>query len=363
MSSITLKQLTKTYENASEATIKGIDLDINDGEFVAFVGPSGCGKSTTLRMIAGLESISDGEIRIDDKVVNDVLPRDRNIAMVFQNYALYPHKTVYKNISFGLKMKKTPPDVIEQKVAWASDILGITDQLDKKPKDLSGGQRQRVALARAIVKESGVFLMDEPLSNLDAKLRVSTRKEIIALHRALKSTFIYVTHDQIEAMTMADKIVVMNKGEIKQVGTPKELYNKPINLFVATFIGTPAMNIIKVSIDQDKVLLPGGQTIVLPEGIVNKLPVDKKEFLLGIRPEDIVVTKVELEAYKDLQFEVDVVHSELVGRTYNVYAKVGEFDLIMDTSNEYNLDEKITVALKPSKIHMFDIDTEMALLN
>src|SRR5271154_3099840 len=242
MAQVTLRKVIKKYDDT--LAVRGIDLDIADKEFIVLVGPSGCGKSTTLRMIAGLEEITGGDIAIGGDVVNDVPPKDRDIAMVFQNYALYPHMNVYENMSFGLKLKRTPKDEIDRRVKQAAQILDITELLDRKPKQLSGGQRQRVAMGRAIVRDPKVFLFDEPLSNLDAKLRVQMRTEIKALHQRLKTTTIYVTHDQIEAMTMADKIVVMHDGRVEQIGTPLELYDRPANIFVAGFIGSPAMNFI-----------------------------------------------------------------------------------------------------------------------
>lgn len=357
MSKIEFKNLKKQYDNAPNPTIENLNLTINDGEFVAFVGPSGCGKSTTLRMLAGLEDVTDGEIIIGDKVVNNVLPRERDIAMVFQNYALYPHKTVYKNISFGLKMNKVPKDEIDKKVSWAADILGITDQLEKKPKDLSGGQRQRVALARAIVKNSSVFLMDEPLSNLDAKLRVSTRNEISALHKQLKSTFVYVTHDQVEAMTMATKIVVMNKGNIMQVGTPKELYQRPNNLFVATFIGTPQMNMFDAKVKLDKLEI-GNLKLPIPNMYIEKLKnYNGKEIKLGIRPEDIATSALELETYKDDKISLKVKNIELIGKNYFVYSSLANTNVTIDTVNEYAINEEIDIVFKPHKLHLFDIKT------
>ena len=247
MASLSLTNVCKVYPNGFEA-VKDFSLEVEDQEFIIFVGPSGCGKSTTLRMIAGLEEISSGELKIDGRVVNDVEPKDRDIAMVFQNYALYPHMTVFDNMAFGLKLRKVPKDEIKKKVDWAIDILGLEEYRYRKPKNLSGGQRQRVALGRAIVKDQKVFLMDEPLSNLDAKLRVSMRNEISKLHRKLGSTTIYVTHDQVEALTMADRIVIMKAGVVQQVGKPMELYDHPVNKFVAGFIGSPQMNFYDVTI-------------------------------------------------------------------------------------------------------------------
>ncbi|MDY0010657.1 MAG: sn-glycerol-3-phosphate ABC transporter ATP-binding protein UgpC, partial [Candidatus Izemoplasmatales bacterium] len=250
MSTLSFKGLNKIYDNGVQAVFD-FNLEVKDKEFIVFVGPSGCGKSTTLRMVAGLEEISSGELYIDDRMVNDVAPKDRDIAMVFQSYALYPHMSVYDNMAFGLKLRKTPKVEIEKRVQNAADILGLVSYLDRKPKALSGGQRQRVALGRAIVRDAKVFLMDEPLSNLDAKLRVAMRAELIKLHERLETTTIYVTHDQIEAMTMATRIVVMKDGRIQQIGAPKDIYDNPNNMFVGGFIGTPAMNFLPGKVDEN----------------------------------------------------------------------------------------------------------------
>ena len=268
---VSLKNVNKQYKGNNKKSVTDFNLDIEKGEFIAFVGPSGCGKSTTLRMIAGFEEVTEGKIEIDNKVVNDLLPRDRGIAMVFQNYALYPHMTVEKNIAFGLKNIKTPQEEINKKVDWAIDVLGLEEYRKRKPKNLSGGQRQRVALGRAIVRNQKVFLMDEPLSNLDAKLRVSMRNEITKLHRELGATTIYVTHDQVEAMTMADRIVVMKDGVIQQIGSPIKLYDEPVNKFVAGFIGSPQMNFIEVNVKDDVVEFNDGNKIHITKGIRDRL--------------------------------------------------------------------------------------------
>ncbi len=273
MASLSLQNISKRYSNGFEA-VKDFNLEIEDKDFIIFVGPSGCGKSTTLRMIAGLEDISEGTLKIDDNIVNDVEAKDRDIAMVFQSYALYPHLTVYDNMAFGLKLKKVPKEIIDEKVKYAAKILDLEKLLDRKPKALSGGQRQRVAMGRAIVREPKVFLMDEPLSNLDAKLRVQMRSEIIQLHNKLKATTIYVTHDQTEAMTMASRIVVMKKGYIQQIGTPSEIYNHPANIFVATFIGSPAMNLIEGVMKNNELTFKDGTKITLP----NNFEVERKKF-------------------------------------------------------------------------------------
>src|SRR5262245_27727952 len=293
MAQVTLRNLVKKFSEEVVA-VHSVNLDIQDKEFVVLVGPSGCGKTTTLRMVAGLEDISAGEIFIGNRLVNDVPPKDRNIAMVFQNYALYPHMTVYKNMAFALKLRRTPRDEIDRRVKAAAYILGITELLERKPKQLSGGQRQRVAVGRAIVRQPEVFLFDEPLSNLDAKLRVNMRSELIKLHERLDATMIYVTHDQVEAMTMGDRIVVMRNGFIQQVGPPMEVYNQPVNQFVAGFIGSPPMNFLEGRIVEEK-----GELQVDLNGLRLVLPPDKaklsetyvnKNVVFGIRPEDIVST-------------------------------------------------------------------------
>src|ERR671918_332797 len=289
MARVFLKNLNKKFDDTH--AVKDVNLEIRDREFVVLVGPSGCGKTTTLRMVAGLEDITDGEIYIGDRLVNDVPPKDRNIAMVFQNYALYPHMTVYKNMAFSLKLRRTPRDEIERRVKAAADILGIGDLLERKPKQLSGGQRQRVAVGRAIVRQPEVFLFDEPLSNLDAKLRVQMRSELIKLHYQLEATMIYVTHDQVEAMTMGDRIVIMNNGEIQQVGAPMEVYDHPVNMFVAGFIGSPAMNFFQgkltaqnsdlfVDLGKFAVKLPKSQAHLYSSHV-------NKKVVFGIRPENI----------------------------------------------------------------------------
>ncbi|SUN72172.1 sugar ABC transporter ATPase [Streptococcus massiliensis] len=307
MVQVKLDKVYKRYPNSEHYSVEDFNLDIQDKEFIVFVGPSGCGKSTTLRMIAGLEDITEGEFLIDGQVMNDVAPKDRDIAMVFQNYALYPHMTVYENMAFGLKLRKYAKDEIDRRVREAAEILGLIEFLDRKPADLSGGQRQRVAMGRAIVRDSKIFLMDEPLSNLDAKLRVSMRAEIAKLHRRIGATTIYVTHDQTEAMTLADRIVIMSAtknpsgtgtiGRIEQIGSPQELYNTPANKFVAGFIGSPAMNFFKVALKDGVISSEQGLSLRLPEG-KRKLLEDKgyngKELIFGIRPEDIKASQLEI---------------------------------------------------------------------
>ena len=295
-----LNHIHKKYDNAENYSVTDFNLHIKDREFIVFVGPSGCGKSTTLRMIAGLEDISEGELKIGDVVMNDVAPKDRDIAMVFQNYALYPHMSVYDNMAFGLKLRKYDKAEIDKRVKNAAEILGLAQYLERKPAALSGGQRQRVALGRAIVRDAKVFLMDEPLSNLDAKLRVAMRAEIAKLHRRLETTTIYVTHDQTEAMTMADRIVIMKDGFVQQIGSPQEVYNTPNNVFVAGFIGSPAMNFFNVTL-QDGVISNGkGLSLQLPEA-KRKLLEDKgyngKELIFGIRPEDIESSQIAIDTY------------------------------------------------------------------
>lgn len=288
MAQLSLQHIQKIYDNQVHV-VKDFNLEIEDKEFIVFVGPSGCGKSTTLRMIAGLEEISDGNLLIDGKRMNDVPAKSRNIAMVFQNYALYPHMSVYANMAFGLKMQKINPEIIDERVNWAAQILGLRDYLKRKPGALSGGQRQRVALGRAIVREAGVFLMDEPLSNLDAKLRVQMRAEISKLHQKLKTTMIYVTHDQTEAMTMATRIVIMKDGIVQQVGAPKEVYNHPANMFVAGFIGSPAMNFIRGAIDGNQ-FVTETLKLTIPQETLDLLKTqgyEHKAVTMGIRPEDI----------------------------------------------------------------------------
>ena len=327
MASLSLKHICKVYPNGFEA-VKDFNLEVEDKEFIIFVGPSGCGKSTTLRMIAGLEDISSGEFSIDGRVVNDVEPKDRDIAMVFQNYALYPHMTVFDNMAFGLKLRKVPKDEIKKKVEEAAKILDLDKLLDRKPKALSGGQRQRVAMGRAIVRNPKVFLMDEPLSNLDAKLRVQMRAEISALHQRLGATIIYVTHDQTEAMTLGTRIVVLKDGVIMQVDSPIKLYNEPNNLFVAGFIGSPQMNFIDakcsieggkavLSFDKFKVTLTPEKSKKLADGGYNG-----KTVLLGIRPDDIGDSQRDMEEYKDSIIEADVSGYELLGSEVILYFNI-----------------------------------------
>ncbi len=370
MADLQLKHVYKKYSGGVTA-VSDFCLDIEDKEFIVLVGPSGCGKSTTLRMIAGLEEISEGELYIGGKLVNDVAPKDRDIAMVFQNYALYPHMTVFDNMAFGLKLRKTPKDEINKRVHEAAKILDIEHLLDRKPKALSGGQRQRVALGRAIVRDPKVFLMDEPLSNLDAKLRVAMRTEINKLHKRLETTFIYVTHDQTEAMTMGTRIIVMKDGVIQQVDTPANLYNKPCNMFTAGFIGSPQMNFIDavLSKNNDGVFLEfGGETIKLPEGKVANHVLDDyigKTVVMGIRPEDMhdeegfIASKPEatVSAYVDV--------TEMMGAEYYLYLTVAgkAFTARVNPRTTAKMGETIKIALDTNKIHLFDKETEMTIIN
>ena len=372
MASVKLKHIYKVYTGGVTA-VSDFTLDIEDKEFIVLVGPSGCGKSTTLRMVAGLEEISDGELYIGDKLVNDVAPKDRDIAMVFQNYALYPHMTVYDNMAFGLKLRKTPKDEIKRRVEEAAKILDISHLLTRKPKALSGGQRQRVALGRAIVREPKVFLFDEPLSNLDAKLRVAMRTEITKLHQRLQTTFIYVTHDQTEAMTMASRIVVMKDGVIQQVDTPQNLYDYPTNEFVAGFIGSPQMNFFNVHLEkqgQDVVAVFGDNKIVIPASKVEKF-VDEsyigKDVVMGIRPENIDDSAEVIAANPGAAITVDVEVTELMGSETYLYlsttGKDGNIIARVDPRTQSHAGDKIKVAFETAHLHFFDAETEKTILN
>ena len=370
MASLSLTNVCKVYPNGFEA-VKDFSLEVEDQEFIIFVGPSGCGKSTTLRMIAGLEEISSGELKIDGRVVNDVEPKDRDIAMVFQNYALYPHTTVFDNMAFGLKLRKVPKDEIKKKVEEAAKILDLEKLLDRKPKALSGGQRQRVAMGRAIVRNPKVFLMDEPLSNLDAKLRVQMRSEIASLHNRLKATIIYVTHDQTEAMTLGTRIVVLKDGVIMQVDSPQKLYNEPNNLFVAGFIGSPQMNFIDAvcKVEGERVTLNFEKTsVVLPPAKAKKLidgGYNGKTVVMGIRPEDIGDSQIEIEAHKDAVFETDVTGYELLGSEVLLYFNVAGTAMTakVDSRTTARMGDHITLAIDPEKIHCFDKETELTITN
>ncbi len=370
MASLSLKNICKVYPNGFEA-VKDFNLEIADKEFIIFVGPSGCGKSTTLRMIAGLEDISSGELRIGDRVVNDVEPKDRDIAMVFQNYALYPHMSVYDNMAFGLKLRKVPKPEIDKMVKEAAKILDLTPLLDRKPKALSGGQRQRVAMGRAIVRNPKVFLMDEPLSNLDAKLRVQMRIEIAKLHQRLGTTIIYVTHDQTEAMTLGTRIVVMKDGVIQQVDTPQNLYEKPQNLFVAGFMGSPQMNFVDatVSVNGDVATLKVADlAIALPPAKSKKLidgGYDGKVVTFGIRPEDIYDSQMMIEAKADSTFETTIRVYELLGAEVFLYADIAETSITarVDPRTTARPGDKVKFAIDVEKIHVFDKETEKIITN
>ena len=359
---VSLRHVDKIYDNNSQAVFD-FNLDIKKREFIVFVGPSGCGKSTTLRMIAGLEDISRGELYIDGELSNDRAPKERDIAMVFQSYALYPHMSVYDNMAFGLKIKHMPRAEIDKRVREAARILQIDEYLDRKPKALSGGQRQSVALGRAIVRNAKVFLMDEPLSNLDAKLRVQMRSEIVKLTEALHATTIYVTHDQTEAMTMASRIVVMKLGRVQQIGSPIEIYNNPANKFVAGFIGSPSMNFFDVEYKDGVVKFSSGQELKLPESLIagRKLP---EKMILGIRPEDILDSNVaEAKEFMKYSYDVEVRVAELLGREYYVHADFGGTDLVakMPAEEAIRIGDKKTIVFKVDKIKFFDIETEVAL--
>ncbi len=357
MSEVILKGIKKVYDNKVTA-VHDVNINIKDKEFIVLVGPSGCGKSTTLRMVAGLEEISGGELYIDGKLVNDVAPKDRDIAMVFQSYALYPHMTVRDNLGFALKLKKVDPAEIKKKVEEVAEILDITQYLDRKPKALSGGQRQRVAIGRAMVRDPKVFLMDEPLSNLDAKLRNQMRAEIIKLRQRINTTFMYVTHDQTEAMTLADRIVIMKDGFVNQIGTPQELFNKPVNLFVAGFIGMPVMNFF----DGCKLLLEGGKYYAEVRGVKFELSdfqqkaLQQKEakpcdIVVGIRPQHISVGEGELSA------KIEV--SEMLGSEYNIHARSGDDEVVMviptvGLGEDVSMGRVVKFTTQPELIQLFD---------
>ncbi len=364
MAEVVLKDVTKRYPGATEDTVKPTSLTIHDKEFLILVGPSGCGKSTTLRMIAGLEDITSGEILIGDKVVNDLPPKDRDIAMVFQNYALYPHMNVKDNLSFGLKLRGVAKAEIDKKVNEVADILGLEQLLERKPKALSGGQRQRVALGRAIVRHPRVFLMDEPLSNLDAKLRVQMRAELNKLHKRLQTTVIYVTHDQTEAMTMGSRIVVLNGGYVQQVASPQEIYDHPANKFVAGFIGSPAMNFVTCTMEKG-LLQAKGLRVRLPENqLKNLASLEGSQVDLGIRPEDILApSDPQAQGIKDSSVDciIDVV--EPMGAENYVYLKVDENTLIsrMPPSVHVEYGKPFKAVLDTGKIHLFDAGDGRAL--
>ena len=370
MANVSLKNIYKIYAGGVQA-VSNFNLDIEDREFIVLVGPSGCGKTTTLRMVAGLEEISDGELYIGDKLMNDVAPKDRDIAMVFQNYALYPHMTVYDNMAFGLKLRRMPKAEIDRRVKEAAKTLSIDHLLTRRPKALSGGQRQRVALGRAIVREPKVFLMDEPLSNLDAKLRVQMRAEIIRLHQRLNTTFIYVTHDQTEAMTMGTRIVVMKDGFIQQVDNPQNLYNKPVNLFVAGFIGTPPMNFFDVKLEKegnDLFVVFGPNKLKVPEARAAQVDTSYvgKEVVMGVRPEDLHDDQefIERLASSVASAKVDVV--ELMGAETNLYllfeGKDSAVTAVVDARSLSRTGDTIKIAFDLYNVHLFDKETENTII-
>ncbi len=364
MATVELRNISKVYEGGVKA-VDAANLTINDKEFVVLVGPSGCGKTTTLRMVAGLEEISSGELYIDGRLMNDVAPKDRDIAMVFQNYALYPHMTVYDNMAFGLRIRKYPKAEINTRVHEAAQILDIEELLDRKPKALSGGQRQRVAVGRAIVRKPKVFLFDEPLSNLDAKLRVQMRAELSSLHHRLQATMIYVTHDQVEAMTMGDRIVVLKDGLIQQIGTPLGLYNTPVNRFVAGFIGSPPMNFVKVSLRQE------GSKVIADEGTfkIDLTPQQAealrsyvgKDVIFGVRPEDLIYTESP-EKTNNITTKVEVV--EPLGAEIHLWVGTKNNQIVARVAPRFVFHVGDTANLHPdlNKIHFFDLETEKAIL-
>ena len=358
MAYLTLKNINKIYPNGYHA-VHNFNLDMEKGEFIVFVGPSGCGKSTTLRMIAGLEDISNGEFLINGKRANEQGPRERGVAMVFQSYALYPQMSVYDNIAFGLELQGADDDYIDEKVRNTARILGLTDYLDRLPRALSGGQRQRVAIGRALIRKVGIFLMDEPLSNLDAKQRVTMRSEITQIHRETGATTIYVTHDQTEAMTMADRIVCMKDGYVQQVGTPRELYFDPVNVFVAGFIGEPPMNFVRATVKGGKVKI-GGKDLDLTPKLGKKLgSYEGKELVFGFRPESIKLGE-QKEAYV---MDADVELTEMLGDNTNVYIKMQEQNAILkvDPHDTPEVDSRIVFSIPYESVYLFDGETEMVI--
>jgi multiple sugar transport system ATP-binding protein len=365
MASVTYDHVTKRFGDV--LAVNNLDIQIEDKEFLVLVGPSGCGKSTALRCLAGLEDISEGQILIGEQVVNDVPPKDRDIAMVFQSYALYPHMSVYDNMAFGLKLRKTPKDDIKRRVNEAAEILGIENLLDRKPRQLSGGQRQRVAVGRAIVREPKVFLFDEPLSNLDAKLRVETRANISKLHQQLATTFIYVTHDQVEAMTMASRIAVLESGILKQIDTPQNLYDSPDNLFVAGFIGSPAMNFFPATLQQSD-----GKLVVDADDFVLEIPEDRKAayqdhagkpIIFGIRPEDIINPEFAPRGIIAQPVDTKVDITELMGNEIFLFLKSGKHDFVarVDPRTKVSIGQELQLVFNMDNMHIFDRETEQAI--
>ena len=364
MANVSLKNINKIYPNGVQAVFD-FNLEIEDKDFIVLVGPSGCGKSTTLRMVAGLEEISSGELIIDGELVNDVPSKNRSIAMVFQSYALYPHMTVFDNMAFGLKLRKIPKAEIKRRIEEVAETLGLSVYLDRKPKALSSGQRQRVALGRAIVRDAKVFLFDEPLSNLDAKLRVQMRTEIARIHKNIGATSLYVTHDQIEAMTMASRIVVMKDGKIQQIGTPTEIYNSPANIFVGSFIGTPSMNFISGKIDDTGAFITqnGAHTFTLnkhQQSVIKEKGLFGKDVVLGIRPEDVVLEK---NAAKANTVEIEVDLCEMLGHEANMYFTLDDTPMISILNSRVLVEEKskVLVSLDVQHSHLFDKETELKI--
>ena len=365
MASVTYDHVTKRFGEV--VAVDSLDIEIEDKEFLVLVGPSGCGKSTALRCLAGLEDISDGQIFIGDRVVNDVSPKDRDIAMVFQSYALYPHMSVYDNMAFGLKLRKTPKDEIKRRVQDAAETLGIENLLDRKPRQLSGGQRQRVAVGRAIVREPKVFLFDEPLSNLDAKLRVETRANISKLHQQLQTTFIYVTHDQVEAMTMASRIAVLDAGVLQQIDSPQNLYDYPDNLFVAGFIGSPAMNFFPATLQQSD-----GKLIIDADEFKLEIPADRtaayeghagKPIIFGIRPEDIINPEFAPPGITAQPVDTEVDITELMGNEIFLFLKAGKYEFVarVDPRTRATIGEQMQLVFNMDNMHIFDRETELAI--
>lgn len=365
MAGVTFEHVSKRFGDV--IAVNDLSIEVADKEFLVFVGPSGCGKTTSLRLLAGLEEITEGNIFIGDRLVNDVAPKDRDIAMVFQSYALYPHMSVYDNMAFGLKLRKTPKAEVQRRVREGAAMLGIEELLDRKPKQLSGGQRQRVALGRAIVREPSVFLMDEPLSNLDAKLRVATRAELSRLHQRLETTFIYVTHDQVEAMTMGTRITVMRDGILQQCDTPQTLYNKPGNIFVAGFIGSPAMNFFDVTVvggNEDLALDGGSFKVKVPaSGVEVMMPYSGKQVVLGVRPEDIHDTQYAPPGIKPAPVMAKVDVTELMGNEVYLYLISGSKNFIarVDPRTSARVGQDVEVLFNMDNMHVFDRDTELAI--
>ena len=372
MSTLSLRNIVKTYPGASEPTVHGFNLEIADKEFIVLVGPSGCGKSTTLRMIAGLEEITGGELYIGDKLMNDVEPKDRDIAMVFQSYALYPHMTVYENMAFALKLRKLPKEEIDRRVRWAAEVLDITQYLERKPKALSGGQRQRVAIGRAIVREPKVFLMDEPLSNLDAKLRNQMRAEIIKLRQSVDTTFIYVTHDQTEAMTLGDRIVIMRDGWIMQIGTPQEVFDHPANIFVAGFIGMPQMNFFDAELVKSGSgygIKCNGAEVALSQRIQDALAAkgyDSRKVILGCRPEHMIMKTAgsdTMEATVDVsEMMGSEIHLHVSCHGKDVVARIPTTELESHQRGGLQYGTKIDITFPADLVHLFDPESEENLL-